>query len=214
MLVSSIANWHPLISGPPYRASFYRERKVSKEEFYQALDDQLAIYNVSDQAIGDICYGSDRNSSVTNLLLFLEGGRTWPVGDKYECPTRPPKSNYCWTQVGVDGGSGYFPGIQVGDLVTGQIFSDHTFLSSRFEPISDAINTLFYLFFLLHNCPVNLHPLFLFWKHGSFYDPGKKSGPKYGVQKTGSLNTGTLGLKFSHFYIKTAPGLSWMSNDR
>merc|ERR1712008_354154 len=101
------------ISGPPYRASFYRERKVSKEEFYQALDDQLR-----DQAIGDICYGSDRNASVTNLLLFLEGGRIWPVGDKYECPTRPPKSNYCWTQGGVDGGSGYFPGIQVGDLVT------------------------------------------------------------------------------------------------
>ena len=23
-----------------------------------------------------------------------------------------------WTQVGVDGGSGYFPGIQVGDFVT------------------------------------------------------------------------------------------------
>ena len=122
-MVSTIANWHPLISGPPYRASFYRERKVSKEEFYQALEDQLAIYNVSDQAIGDICYGSDRNASVTNLLLFLEGGRTWPVGDKYECPTRPPKSNYCWTQGGVDGGSGYFPGIQVGDLVTGIFLS-------------------------------------------------------------------------------------------
>ena len=138
-MVSSIANWHPLISGPPYRASFYRERKVSKEEFYQALDNQLAIYNVSDQAIGDICYGSDRNASVTNLLLFLEGGRTWPVGDKYECPTRPPKSNYCWTQVGVDGGSGYFPGIQVGDLVTGQILSHNIFFFYHDLNMSDAV---------------------------------------------------------------------------
>jgi hypothetical protein len=26
--------------------------------------------------------------------------------------------------------------------------------------------------------------------------------------------TGTLGLKLSHFYTKTAPGLSWVSNNR
>ena len=26
-------------------------------------------------------------------------------------------------------------------------------------------------------------------------------------------HTGTLGLKMSHFYMKTAPGLSWVSND-
>ena len=76
---------------------------------------------------------------MTNLLLFLEGGRTWPVGDKYECPTRPPKSNYCWTQVGVDGGSGYFPGIQVGDLVTGQILSHNIFFFYHDLNMSDAV---------------------------------------------------------------------------
>ena len=27
-------------------------------------------------------------------------------------------------------------------------------------------------------------------------------------------HTGTLGLKFSHFYMKTPTGLSWVSNDR
>ena len=29
-----------------------------------------------------------------------------------------------------------------------------------------------------HTRPVNLHPLFLFWKHGSVCDPENKSGPK------------------------------------
>ena len=32
--------------------------------------------------------------------------------------------------------------------------------------------------------PVNLHPLFLFWKHGSVCDPVKK-GAKCGLQKAG-----------------------------
>ena len=71
---------------------------MTKEEFYQAMENQLSIYNVSDQALGDICYGIDRNESITNLKLFLNGGRTWPVEEKYECPTRPPSATYCWTQ--------------------------------------------------------------------------------------------------------------------
>ena len=41
-----------------------------------------------------------------------------------------------------------------------------------------------------HNRPVNLHPLFLIWKHGSVCDPEKKSGPKHGVQKTGCKKPG------------------------
>ena len=54
-------------------------------------------------------------------------------------------------------------------------------------------------FLLLYHCtiaphcdmrPVNLHPLFLFWKHGSVCDPEKKSGPKYGMQKAGCIKQG------------------------
>ena len=75
---------------------------------------------MSDQALGDMCYGENRTTSFENLRLFLEGGRTWPVEEKYECPARPADGAYCWTQAGVDGGSQHFPGdsIQVGDFVT------------------------------------------------------------------------------------------------
>ena len=34
-----------------------------------------------------------------------------------------------------------------------------------------------------HNPPVNLHPLFLFWKHGSVCDP-EKNRSKYGPEKS------------------------------
>ena len=47
----------------------------------------------------------------------------------------------------------------------------------------------------LHWRPVNLHPLFLFWKHGSVCDPEKKSGPKYGPKKS-SLQKKTGSLLF------------------
>ena len=60
----------------------------------------------------------------------------------------------------------------------------------------------------LRTCLVNLHPLFLFWKHGSVCDPEKKLGPKYGVQKAGCKKTGSLFFKkkrgqtaFSLFWI-------------
>ena len=33
--------------------------------------------------------------------------------------------------------------------------------------------------------PFNLHPLFLLWKYGSFCEPEKKLGQKYGGQKAG-----------------------------
>jgi len=67
-----------------------------------------------------MCYGENRTTSFENLRLFLEGGRTWPVEEKYECSARPADGAYCWTQAGVDGGSKHFPGdsIQVGDFVT------------------------------------------------------------------------------------------------
>ena len=38
--------------------------------------------------------------------------------------------------------------------------------------------------------PVNLHPLFLFWKNGLVCDPEKKSGPKSGMQKAGCKKQG------------------------
>ena len=34
------------------------------------------------------------------------------------------------------------------------------------------------VYYVLHSRPVNLYPLFLFWKLGSVCDPEKKSGPK------------------------------------
>ena len=40
--------------------------------------------------------------------------------------------------------------------------------------------------------PVNLHPLFSFWKHGSVCDLEKKLGPKYGVQKIREEAVGPL----------------------
>ena len=42
--------------------------------------------------------------------------------------------------------------------------------------------------------PVNLHPIFLFWKHGSVCDPVKK-GAKCGLQKAGYKKTGSLLFK-------------------
>ena len=44
------------------------------------------------------------------------------------------------------------------------------------------------------NSQVNLHPLFLFWKHGLVCDPVKKV-PKYGLQKAGCKKTGSLLFK-------------------
>jgi len=70
--------------GAPTYASFYRETKVSGEVFFEALTNTLADWNVSDVAVGKICYGG-----IDNLKQFLEGGRTWPVADKYECPAAP-----------------------------------------------------------------------------------------------------------------------------
>jgi len=71
-------------SGPPYRASFYRETKVSEQTFFEALQATLTDWNVSDNAVNTICYGG-----YDNLKQFLEGGRTWPVENKFECPSAP-----------------------------------------------------------------------------------------------------------------------------
>ena len=50
-----------------------------------------------------------------------------------------------------------------------------------------------------HTHPVNLHPQFLFFKHGSVRDPEKKSGQKYVMQKAGCKKQG-------HYYSKREEG--------
>ena len=41
-----------------------------------------------------------------------------------------------------------------------------------------------------HSCPVNLHPLFLFWKHGSVCDTEKNQVQNMDLKKAGSKKQG------------------------
>lgn len=90
------------VSGAPYRASFYRERKVSESEFFAALDAQIAAYNITDAAVTRICFGETGGDALANLKRFLEGGRSWPRESKYECPAQPISNTAMmqWTATG------------------------------------------------------------------------------------------------------------------
>ena len=54
---------------------------------------------------------------------------------------------------------------------------------------------------------VNLHPLFLFWKHGSVCEPEKKC-PKYGLQKQGAKKNKVIFIQkenynYTHLIVST-----------
>ena len=51
----------------------------------------------------------------------------------------------------------------------------------------DKVSQIFFLIYLLMR-PVNLHPLFLFWKHGSVCDPEKNQVQNMDCKKQGAEN--------------------------
>jgi len=103
-------------SGPPYRVSFYRETKVSKEAFYEALNATLTQWNITDVAVNKICYGG-----VSNLVQFLEGGRAWPVASKFVCPPAPVDFRVMrWTAAG----AGQYPDTFGRTTAAGELVTD------------------------------------------------------------------------------------------
>lgn len=95
------------VSGAPHRASFYRERKVSKSEFFAALEAQIVSYKITDAAVARICFGETGEEALANLKLFLEGGRSWPRDTKYECPAQPILNSRAMRWTGT--GAGQYP---------------------------------------------------------------------------------------------------------
>ena len=50
-------------------ASYYRERKVSEEEFYAALESTVADYNINED---DLCFWDSNNNAIPGVIGSLE----------------------------------------------------------------------------------------------------------------------------------------------
>lgn len=101
--------------------SFYRELKVSEDDFWTQFDETRVNYYVTDTALSQSCYGG-----FEPMKLFMEGSMDWD-GDKYTCPLAPPSfdgasfSLATWSDNGADGWAGYFganPAVTDGAFLT------------------------------------------------------------------------------------------------
>ena len=107
-------------SGTLRTFSFYREKRVSRDDFWVDATRVRIAYNISDAMLDERCYGG-----WNNVRKFIDGAMTWPLASKYTCPLKPAQGGVytyaLWTHTGATGAAAYgtaFAGLSAGDLVT------------------------------------------------------------------------------------------------